>query len=309
MAIFSGQSVAWIVVLSVFGLAASVFAVVAATVIARGPEPPAQVQPPPQVQAAAAPAAADKSGAVQGQPAALSELPARPEFPPDEHPGLTLARRQMVELDLRGRDIVDERVLAVMARIPRHRFVPEALREVAYSDRALPIGHEQTISQPYIVALMTQLVRPGPQSRALDVGTGSGYQAAVLAELCKEVYSIEILEPLAEEARQRLNAMGYKNITVRCGDGYKGWPEKAPFDVIVVAAAPDHVPQPLVDQLAIGGRMVIPVGQMYYQTLLLIEKQADGSVIRRSVAPVAFVPMTGQAQQKTDDQSVNPANE
>jgi len=289
MAIFSGQSVAWVVVLSVIGLAASVFAVVAATIIARNPEPEGPVQ-------AAAPAPPAKTDDLP------PELPQPPEFAPDEHPGLTLARRQMVELDLRGRDIVDQRVLAVMSRIPRHRFVPEALRDVAYSDRALPIGHGQTISQPYIVALMTQLVRPGPQSRALDVGTGSGYQAAVLAELCKEVYSIEILEPLADEARRRLESLGYKNITVRCGDGYQGWPEKAPFDVIVVAAAPDHVPQPLVDQLAIGGRMVIPVGQTYYQTLLLLEKQADGSVIRRSVAPVAFVPMTGQAQQKAENQ-------
>jgi len=289
MAIFSGQSVAWVVVLSVIGLAASVFAVVAATIIARNPEPEGPLQ-------AAAPAPPAKTDDLP------PELPQPPEFAPDEHPGLTLARRQMVELDLRGRDIVDQRVLAVMSRIPRHRFVPEALRDVAYSDRALPIGHGQTISQPYIVALMTQLVRPGPQSRALDVGTGSGYQAAVLAELCKEVYSIEILEPLADEARRRLESLGYKNITVRCGDGYQGWPEKAPFDVIVVAAAPDHVPQPLVDQLAIGGRMVIPVGQTYYQTLLLLEKQADGSVIRRSVAPVAFVPMTGQAQQKAENQ-------
>jgi len=289
MAIFSGQSVAWVVVLSVIGLAASVFAVVAATIIARNPEPEGPLQaaaPPPPAKADDLP----------------PELPQPPEFAPDEHPGLTLARRQMVELDLRGRDIVDQRVLAVMSRIPRHRFVPEALRDVAYSDRALPIGHGQTISQPYIVALMTQLVRPGPQSRALDVGTGSGYQAAVLAELCKEVYSIEILEPLADEARRRLESLGYKNITVRCGDGYQGWPEKAPFDVIIVAAAPDHVPQPLVEQLAIGGRMVIPVGQTYYQTLLLLEKQADGSVIRRSVAPVAFVPMTGQAQQKAENQ-------
>ena len=298
MPIFSGQSVAWIVVLSVFGLAASVFAVVAATIIARGPEPQGQKQ-----QAAPAPPPApSKSDDMRRETAKPSELPRPPEFPPDEHPALTQARRQMIELDLRGRDIVDERVLSVMARIPRHRFVPEALRDLAYSDRALPIGHGQTISQPYIVALMTQLVRPGPQSRALDVGTGSGYQAAVLAELCKEVYSIEILEPLAEEARQRLESLGYKNITVRCGDGYKGWPEKAPFDVIVVAAAPDHVPQPLVDQLAIGGRMVIPVGQMYYQTLMLIEKQADGSVVRRPVEAVRFVPMTGEAQQKAADQ-------
>jgi len=219
----------------------------------------------------------------------------------NEDPALTKARQEMVEQDLagQGRDITDRRVLEAMARVPRHRFVPEDLAYVAYADRPLPIGHGQTISQPYIVALMTQLVEPKPGDKALDIGTGSGYQAAVLAEVCKEVYSIEIVEPLAEEAKKRLAELGYKNVTVRHGDGYRGWKEHAPFDAIVVAAAPDKVPQPLVDQLAPGGRMVIPVGDSYwYQELLLIEKDAAGTVHRRNIAPVAFVPMTGEAQEK-----------
>jgi protein-L-isoaspartate(D-aspartate) O-methyltransferase len=201
----------------------------------------------------------------------------------------------MVEADLRGRDITDVKVLEVMGRLPRHRFVPKDLQGVAYADAPLPIGHGQTISQPYIVALMTQAVRPGPKSRALDIGTGSGYQAAVLAELCKEVYSIEILKPLADSARERLAEMGYRNITVRTGDGYRGWPEKAPFDIIIVAAAPDHVPQPLVEQLARGGRLAIPVGS-FFQELLVIEKQKDGTIRRESIAPVRFVPMRGEAE-------------
>ncbi len=209
------------------------------------------------------------------------------------------ARKRMVEEDLRGRDITDVKVLEVMGRIPRHRFVAKDLLDVAYADQPLPIGQGQTISQPYIVALMTQAARPKPTSRALDIGTGSGYQAAVLAELCKEVYSIEILKPLADSARSRLTALGYKNITIRVDDGYRGWPEKAPFDVIIVAAAPDRVPQPLVDQLASGGRLVIPVGN-FFQDLLVIEKQKDGTIRRESVAPVRFVPMRGEAEKAQD---------
>jgi protein-L-isoaspartate(D-aspartate) O-methyltransferase len=206
-------------------------------------------------------------------------------------------RREMVETQLRGRDITDERVLAAMLRVPRHVFVPAELQDDAYVDGPLPIGHGQTISQPYIVALMTQLVRPKPADRALDVGTGSGYQAAVLAELVHEVYGIEIVCPLAEEASERLTALGYRNVTVRCGDGYQGWKEHAPFDIIVVAAAPDHVPRPLVEQLAPGGRLVIPVGDVD-QELRLLEKQADGSIREIAVAPVRFVPMTGEARRR-----------
>jgi protein-L-isoaspartate(D-aspartate) O-methyltransferase len=203
-------------------------------------------------------------------------------------------RARMIETQLRSRDIVDRRVLEVMQGVPRHLFVPPRLRESAYRDGPLPIGQDQTISQPYIVALMTQLARPRPDAKALDVGTGSGYQAAVLAKLCQHVYSIEIVESLATDAKRRLQELGYDNVTVRCGDGYQGWPEHAPFDLVIVAAAPNHVPQPLVDQLAVGGRLVIPVGK-YSQRLIVIEKLDDGSIREINVIPVAFVPMTGEA--------------
>jgi protein-L-isoaspartate(D-aspartate) O-methyltransferase len=221
--------------------------------------------------------------------------PVRPAVP-DENDRFLKARRDMVEHHFRRRDITDERVLEAMGRIPRHLYVPDDLQNSAYADRPLPIGRGQTISQPYIVALMTQLARPRADSRALDVGTGSGYQAAVLGELCKEVYSIEIVEWLAEQAAERLAEQGYENVDVRAGDGYQGWPEHAPFDLIIVAAAPDHVPEPLVEQLAPGGRMIIPVGR-FQQDLMVIEKQEDGTVLRWSEIPVAFVPMTGEAQQ------------
>ena len=169
----------------------------------------------------------------------------------------------------------------------------------AYEDHPLPIGFGQTISQPYIVALMAQLARPSPEDRGLEVGVGSGYEAAVLAGLCKHVYGIEILDALATAAGQRLAALGYTNVSVRCGDGYQGWPEEAPFDVVLVGAAPDHVPPPLIDQLAPGGRLVIPVGG-YNQELLLIEKRLDGGLQRSRVAPVQFVPMTGEASKPVD---------
>ncbi len=204
-------------------------------------------------------------------------------------------RLQMVREQLEARDIRDPRVLEAMRKVPRHLFVPESLRDEAYHDCPLPIGYGQTISQPYIVALMTQLARPRPTSRALDIGTGSGYQAAVLAELVKEVYSVEILKPLADLARARLKRLGYKNVHVRCADGYRGWPEHAPYDVIIVAAAPDHIPQPLIDQLAPGGRLVIPVGR-FFQTLVVVTKQKDGTIQKESITPVAFVPMTGEAE-------------
>ncbi len=205
------------------------------------------------------------------------------------------ARRQMVAQQLVKRDIVNQRVLDAMQRVPRHQFVPEKMRPRAYEDSPLPIGEGQTISQPYIVALMTQLVDPRPDQKALDIGTGSGYQAAILAELTKEVYSIEIVESLATEARDRLQKLGYKNIKVRHGDGYRGWESEAPFDLIIVAAAPDHIPPALVQQLAPGGKMVIPVGDNH-QTLVVVEKKKDGTVEKRDVAPVMFVPMTGEAR-------------
>ncbi len=223
------------------------------------------------------------------------EPPSEPQRKPDAR--FTQLRQEMIETQIRARGIEDSRVLEAMARVPRHQFVPHALRDNAYDDRPLPIGNEQTISQPYIVALMTSLVRPSFGDRALEVGTGCGYQAAVLATLVGEVYSLEIVRSLAHDARERLQRLGYANIHVRSGDGYQGWVENSPYDIILVTAAPDHVPQALVQQLAFGGRMVIPVGR-YRQELLLLERLPDGSVRESDVAPVAFVPMTGEAEQR-----------
>jgi protein-L-isoaspartate(D-aspartate) O-methyltransferase len=207
----------------------------------------------------------------------------------------------MVDQQVLGRDIRDPAVLRAMSLVPRHEFVPERLRDEAYADEALPIEHRQTISQPYVVALMTQLARPTAASRALDVGTGSGYQAAVLADICQQVYSIEIVGPLAVQARARLERLGYRNVEVRQGDGFQGWPEHAPFDVIIVAAAPRQIPQPLIDQLAPGGRLVIPVGD-HLQYLHVVERRPDGSVHQWREIPVAFVPMTGKAQQQGNEE-------
>lgn len=203
--------------------------------------------------------------------------------------------RNMVKSQLCSRDITDVRVLEAMERLSRHRFAPDEYYDQAYADRPLPIGHDQTISQPYIVALMTQLAQTRPESRALDVGTGSGYQAAVLAELCREVFSIEIIPPLAEAARRRLGELGYDNVRVRQGDAYEGWSEYAPFDLIIAAAAPDHIPEPLVEQLATGGRFVLPVGRCGMQELVVVEKQEDGSIRQWDAGGVAFVLMAGKA--------------
>jgi protein-L-isoaspartate(D-aspartate) O-methyltransferase len=187
----------------------------------------------------------------------------------------------------------DQRVKNAMSRVPRHLFVPSAQQPHAYENRPLPIGHGQTISQPYIVVLMTDLLRLRKEDAVLEVGAGSGYQAAVLAELVGKVYTIEIVEPLAAEARHRLERLGYRNVDVRTGDGYKGWEERAPFDAIMVTAGADEVPPPLVQQLKPGGRMVIPVGSAWsVQHLMLIEKLADGSIQSRKVLPVRFVPFT-----------------
>lgn len=189
---------------------------------------------------------------------------------------------------------IDERVLDALARVPRHRFVPAPMQRRAYENRPLPIGHDQTISQPFIVAWMTDLLDPAPGDTVLEVGTGSGYQAAILSLLVARVYSIEIVAPLAEASAERLRALGYANVTVREGDGYAGWPGHAPFDAIIVTAGAEHVPQPLVDQLKPGGRMVIPVGrQSTGQEMVLIEKAADGRIRRRSLGAVRFVPLTG----------------
>jgi protein-L-isoaspartate(D-aspartate) O-methyltransferase len=201
-------------------------------------------------------------------------------------------RKQMVEQQIAARDVRDKRVLEVMGKVPRHEFVPEADRAAAYDDRPLPIGHGQTISQPYIVAFMTEAANLKPEHRVLEVGTGSGYQAAVLAEMVKEVYTIELLKPLAEESAGRLKRMGYKNVTVRAGDGYKGWPEQAPFDAILVTCGAEHVPEPLLEQLRPGGTMVIPVGgQAEGQSLRVVTKDADGKVKSRDVMAVRFVPL------------------
>ena len=198
----------------------------------------------------------------------------------------------MVAEQIAARDVRDQRVRDATAEVPRHLFVPPELQTQAYADRPLPIGYGQTISQPYIVALMTELARPSPGDRALEVGTGSGYQAAVLSRLVSHVYTIEIVEPLARDAEQRLKKLGYSNVTVLAGDGYAGWPDVAPFDIIMVTAAPDHVPAPLLAQLKAGGRLVIPVGPVSAsQELQLIEKDSTGRTETTRVAPVQFVPL------------------
>jgi protein-L-isoaspartate(D-aspartate) O-methyltransferase len=203
----------------------------------------------------------------------------------------------MVASQIAGRGVVDPRVLEALRRVERHLFVPAPLRPAAYGDHPLPIGHDQTISQPYVVALMTELARVGPGARALEIGTGSGYQAAVLSLLAKEVYTIEIVEPLAKEAADRLARLGYRNVTVRAGDGYRGWPEHAPFDAILVTAAPPELPQPLLDQLAMGGRLVAPIGPEGGEQQLVVVERTPAGLKRTSVIPVRFVPMTGRAQQ------------
>jgi protein-L-isoaspartate(D-aspartate) O-methyltransferase len=205
-------------------------------------------------------------------------------------------RTRMVDDQLRARDIRSPAVLDAMRRVPRHRFVPEDARGSSYGDFPLSIGHGQTISQPYIVAFMTETLELDRSHRVLEIGTGSGYQAAVLAELAGEVYTIEIVPELAERARRDLQRLGYENVHVRSGDGYRGWPEQAPFDAIMVTAAPGHVPQPLVDQLAPGGRMILPVGRGL-QDLFLIER-GEGGVRRERLLGVRFVPMRGEAEQQ-----------
>lgn len=204
-------------------------------------------------------------------------------------------REAMVKEQIAARDVSDARVLKAMREVPRHEFIPEEVRRFAYSDGPLPIGHGQTISQPYIVAFMTEQLAPKPGDRVLEIGTGSGYQAAVLGRLVAEVFTIEIVEPLATRATADLRRLGFGNVHVKTGDGYQGWPEQAPFDAVIVTCAPDHVPQPLIDQLKDGGRMIIPVGEAGAQELHLLVKRG-GKVERRAVLPVRFVPMTGRAQ-------------
>jgi len=213
-------------------------------------------------------------------------------------------RRRMVQeqLSASGYGITNARVLAAIGKVPRHRFVPGEIRHRAYDDCALPIGHGQTISQPFIVAFMTEQLEPEPTDRVLEIGTGLGYQTAVLAELVKEVYTIEIVEALAQRAGADLKQLGYANIQVRAGDGYQGWPDAAPFDAIIVTCASEQVPQPLVEQLKDGGRMIIPVGPDWEQNLVLLRKQG-GRLEKTAVLPVRFVPMTGKAANE-----INPSN-
>jgi protein-L-isoaspartate(D-aspartate) O-methyltransferase len=221
-----------------------------------------------------------------------------PRLPLAADDAFALERKRMVAEQIAGpgRGITNARVLAAMTKVPRHEFVPGPQRSLAYQDHPLPIGHDQTISQPYVVAFMTEQLDPKPADRVLEIGTGSGYQAAVLAELVAQVYTIEIIAELASQAAALIKRLSYTNVHVRAGDGYKGWPEAAPFDAIIVTCAPEKVPLPLIEQLRDGGRLVIPVGSAGAQQLVVLRKRGD-QLERREVLPVLFVPMTGQAQQ------------
>ena len=229
----------------------------------------------------------------------FSRCTGQPPPPKKEKPGeewLMTSRKEMVERQIKARGVSNEGVLKAMLKVERHKYVPEEYLTYSYYDDPLPIGEGQTISQPYIVALMTELLDVQPGDRVLEIGTGSGYQAAILAELTDQVYSIEIVPKLAETAAERLRDLGYDKVVVKCGDGYQGWEEHAPFDGIIVTAAPDHVPQPLIDQLKVGGRLVIPVGEHYQELVLIIKTEKE--IKRKTVIPVRFVPMTGEAQER-----------
>jgi len=207
-------------------------------------------------------------------------------------------RHAMIENDIKGRGIKDKKVLEVMGRVPRHLFVDQSLRDKAYGDYPLPIGEGQTISQPYVVALMTEALRLRSTDRVLEIGTGSGYQAAVLAEIVKEVYTIEIRKSIADKAAQRLKELGYRNVKVKYADGYSGWQEYAPFDAIIITASVNHIPPPLIKQLKESGKLILPLGStVYYQTLTLVTKKRDNLGVEQ-MGPVAFVPMTGEAEKK-----------
>lgn len=214
---------------------------------------------------------------------------------PSSDPFVT-ARMQMVREQLKERDITNPRVTTVLGKIARHKFVPDEWQKKSYADQPLPIGYGQTISQPYIVAFMTQMMDPKPTDRVLEVGTGSGYQAAILAELVAHVYTIEIIAQLAEKAERRLKELGYKNISFRTGDGYLGWKEAAPFDAIMVTAGADHVPQPLIEQLRPGGKIMIPVGGRLMQELKIVSKDKHGKITETASHPVRFVPLTRSPQ-------------
>jgi protein-L-isoaspartate(D-aspartate) O-methyltransferase len=226
---------------------------------------------------------------------------------PREHPAFDERieeRHALVRRHIAGADIRDPNVLRAMRTVPRHAFVPPSQEPYAYEDRPLPIGHAQTISQPYIVAFMTQALKLDPNSVVFEIGTGSGYQAAVAAEIAREVYSMEIVEPLAKSADETLAALGYQNVHVRHGDAFSGWPEAAPFDAIIGTAAATRIPPPLVEQLKPGGRMILPVGDTsYLQYLIVVTKDEEGRMERDKVLPVRFVPMTGQVREGTGDSS------
>ena len=214
----------------------------------------------------------------------------------EDSPEQVAGRSTMVSGQVESRGISNTRVLEALRKVPRHRFVPDEFRGQAYRDTPLPIGHQQTISQPYIVALMTELIEPEPEMKVLEIGTGSGYQAAVLAECVDQVFTIEILPELGRLADELLQELGYENIVTRIGDGYDGWPDEAPFDAILVTAAPPSIPKPLLEQLKIGGRLVIPVGE-FSQDLVVVTRTEDGYE-RRPASYVRFVPMTGKAQEQ-----------
>ena len=224
-------------------------------------------------------------------------LTASPSFSAEDA-ALIAARQRMIERDLKGRDIRDPKVLEIMGRVPRHLFVEKSLQNTAYADHPLPIGEGQTISQPYIVAWMTQILQIKPGERVLEVGTGSGYQAAVLAELTDRVYTIEIRAGLSQMAAQRLRQLGYEKVKVKYGDGYLGWEENAPFDVVMVTCAANHIPPPLIKQLKENGRLIIPLGSTtYFQTLTLLTKKNRKTDVQHLLG-VSYVPMTGEAQKR-----------
>ncbi len=221
----------------------------------------------------------------------------QPNVPSAQSDADAARRARMVDSQILARGVREPRVLAAMRKVPRHLFVDPGQRAGAYEDHPLPIAGSQTISQPYIVALMTELLELPAKARVLEIGTGSGYQSAVLGELASEVYSIEILPELARAAGDKLQQLGYTNVVVREGDGYRGWPEHAPFDGIIVTAAPERIPQPLLDQLSPGGRMVIPVGG-FFQELKVFTKGPDGRITEKDIIPVRFVPMTGEIEKE-----------
>jgi len=236
--------------------------------------------------------AAALAGAALVSPASCRQQAA--PTPPPARTGFEFQREQMVRHQIRARGVKDRRVLEAMAKVPREEFVPADQRPHAYEDGPLPIGEGQTISQPYIVALMTELLEMKKGDRVLEIGTGSGYQAAVLAELTPHVYTIEIIPALAQRAEATLRRLGYKTVSVRTGDGYLGWPEQAPFDGIIVTCAPEKVPEPLKEQLAEGGRMVIPVGPQWTSQTLYVLRKRGGRLQQTAVIPVRFVPMVGE---------------